>query len=217
MVKRVLRQQARKLRQQGLPITEIAQKLDVSKGSVSGWVRDIELTETQKQAIKEKQYRWGAQTNRENARKQRASYQQQGRLKAAEGDPLHLMGCMLYWAEGAKAKRNTIHFANSDPHMIQLFVRFLRESLHIPDAMFRLQIHCHNPDDIEHIQHYWLNLLQLPSRCLHKTQVKQGSDTRKNRLQNGVCAVIVNSSEHTQHIYGAIQEYGSFANPDWLD
>lgn len=36
---------------------------------------------------------------------------------------LHLAGCMLYWAEGAKS-RNTIEFANSDPNMVRLFCRF---------------------------------------------------------------------------------------------
>jgi len=222
MVERELREKARQLRREGVTVTQIASELGVSKGSVSNWVRNIQLTEEQKATIKKDQYCWGqqnkgAQTNRENARKQRALYQEQGRIKAQEGDQLHLIGCMLYWAEGAKTKRNAIHFANSDPHMIGLFVRFLRESLHIPDDMFRLQIHCHDADDIERIEQYWVELLQLSPSCLHKTQIKKGSDTRKNRLENGVCAVVVNSSKYTQHIFGAIQEYGGFENPAWLD
>ena len=36
-----------------------------------------------------------------------------------EGDPLHLAGCMLYWAEGAKGAQ-PIKFSNSDPHMVRL-------------------------------------------------------------------------------------------------
>jgi hypothetical protein len=46
---------------------------------------------------------------------------------------------------------------------------------------------------------------------------KRGSDTRRNILANGVCTVRVYSTELTQHIYGAIQEYGGFERPEWLD
>jgi transposase len=37
-------QQARQLRRTGLPLAEIAARLDVSKSSVSLWVRDVEFT-----------------------------------------------------------------------------------------------------------------------------------------------------------------------------
>jgi hypothetical protein len=41
-----------------------------------------------------------------------------------------LAGCMLYWAEGAKA-RNAVKFSNSDPRMLVLFRRFLTDALAI--------------------------------------------------------------------------------------
>src|SRR5690606_19534161 len=124
---------------------------------------------------------------------------------------------MLYWAEGAKA-RNGIYFANSDPHMMVLFIRFLREELDVLDADIKLLIHCHSHDPLEiaRIEHYWLDLLQLPPAALSKTQIKKGSDTRKNIIKNGICSIRVYKTELTHHIYGAIQEYGGFDNPEWL-
>ncbi len=130
---------------------------------------------------------------------------------------LHAIACMLYWAEGAK-KRNIVYFVNSDPHMLNLFMRFLREETTVEDSAIRIHIHCHTHDplEIERIERYWLDLLDLPNSCLRKTQIKKGSTTRKNRLEHGVCGIRVNSTELAQQIYGAIQEYGGFENPDWL-
>ncbi len=125
---------------------------------------------------------------------------------------------MLYWAEGAK-ERNEIYFVNSDANMIRMFMRFLREELFVPDEDISLYIHCHYYDLAEQrrIEQYWVILLGLQDACLRKTQVKKGSDTRKNILVNGVCGVrVARSTRLAQHIFGAIQEYAGFDNPAWL-
>jgi predicted transcriptional regulator len=221
-VKREIRQQARTLRQEGVSVRTIAKTLSVSTGSVSEWVRDIVLSEEQILALKESQSRYanqlaGSRVNQEKSLAKRISYQQTGREKVKEHRPLHLIGCMLYWAEGAKT-RNGIYFANSDPNMTLLFMRFLREELNVRDESVKLLIHCHSSDpaEIHRIEQYWANLLRLPLSALNKTQIKKGSNTRKNILENGVCSIRVYSTELTHHIYGAIQEYGGFDNPDWL-
>ena len=221
-MKRETREKARQLRKDGYSINDIAQQLSVSKGSVSNWCRNIKLTDEQKADLKARRARWGAQNkgaqvNRENAIEQRQIYQQQGREKARENKSLHMIGCMLYWAEGGKQK-NSIHFVNSDPNMMILFMRFLREELQIPIELISLQLHCHThkPDEHERMKVYWSDLLNLPIDCFQKIQVKKGSDSRKNRLENGVCAIRIFRTEYVMHILGAIQEYGGFDNPDWL-
>jgi hypothetical protein len=57
-------------------------------------------------------------------RELRRQYQEEGRAKAREGDPLRLAGCMLYWAEGRKHK-NALALINSDPDMLMFYLRFL--------------------------------------------------------------------------------------------
>lgn len=221
-MKRVTRDKAKQLRQEGHAITDIAKQLDVSKGSVSSWCRDIKLTDEQKAILQAKRKHWGAQNkgaqvNREKAREQRKIYQQQGRERAKEQRPLHMIGCMLYWAEGAKQK-NIIHFVNSDANMMKLFIRFLREEMQVSTDIISLQLHCHTYDEDKHkhMKIYWSEILQLPIDCFQKVQVKKGSDSRKNRLENGICAIRISRTEYVMHIFGAIQEYGGFDNPDWL-
>lgn len=220
--KREIRAKARELRMNGVSVRDIAQMLDVSRSSVSTWVRDITLTVEQVAALKDHQRRYagqnaGGQSNRNLHRNQRMLYQAEGRQRAKEHRELHLIGCMLYWAEGAKAK-NGVYFANSDANMLLLFLRFLREEMRIDDQAVKLLIHCHSSDPIEmqRIEQYWLDLLCLPSSALSKTQIKKGSNTRKNVLENGVCSIRVYRTQLAQHIFGAIQEYAGFDNPDWL-
>jgi len=52
-MKEIKRLKARELRKQGLSMNKIASELSVSKSSVSLWVRDIILTEKQKQCLKD--------------------------------------------------------------------------------------------------------------------------------------------------------------------
>jgi hypothetical protein len=205
-----------------MSVRDIAKTLNVSISSVSLWVRDIILTEDQVQSLRAKQHCYGAQnagsqSNRKKHREMRLAYQDAGRVKARENRPLHMVGCLLYWAEGAK-HRNKVYFVNSDPNMAKLFLRFLREEMSLNDSAITLYIHCHTsePGEIKRIESYWAELLGLPMSCLRKTQTKKGSEIRRSILKNGVCGIMVSKTEIAQHIYGAIQEYGGFDNPDWL-
>jgi transposase-like protein len=220
---RGLRIEARRLRQeQGKTLDEIALALGVAKSTVSGWVRDIELTPAQIAAINVNKRIYGnqqrgAEVNRERARELRLKQQLAGRLKAREGRPLHMAGCMLYWAEGAK-ERNGIHFSNSDPYMHLMFMRFLCEELGVLRQTIKLKIVCHaqNDEECRRIEQYWLDLLQVPLTNLGKTFVKPTSTKVHNHLPNGVCMVRVYDTALVSHIFGAIQEYGGFENPEWL-
>ena len=221
-MKREVREVARQLRKEGKSVRDIATTLNVSKASVSTWARDIPLTAEQIENLKKNQHRFGAQNkgaqqNKEKFRKLRAAYQEEGRKKAREMRPLHLAGCMLYWSEGGK-KKNSVYFVNSDPNMMQMFLRFLRDEMHVADEAMTIYIHCHSsePDEMRRIESYWLDVLCLPPSSLRKTQVKKGSEYSRKTLHNGVCGLMVNSTALIQHIYGAIQEYGGFSNPEWL-
>ena len=176
-MKRAIREEARRLRQEGVSVREIAQRLSVSKGSVSVWVRDIALTPAQITQLKEKQRSYaaqynGAQRNRQKYMELRRLYQEQGRAKAREMRPLHLTGCMLYWAEGAKGA-NGMYFTNSDPHMLRLFMRFLRLEMNVDEAVITLRIHCHtnDADEVRRIEKYWLTLLKPAGYCLTKNDL----------------------------------------------
>jgi hypothetical protein len=129
---------------------------------------------------------------------------------------------MLYWAEGAKG-RNCAKFANSDPPMLLLFRRFLTDALRVDRGEIRLSINAYTNNGlaIGEIERFWLELLDLPGCSVRKHTLNHmptsSSGRAKTRLRYGVCFLIVNRTWVVQHIFGAIQEYGGFEEPRWLD
>src|SRR5690606_23862090 len=104
----------------------------------------------------------GARANVIKHRNLRKKYQEEGRIKARQGDALHLAGCMLYWAEGSK-NRNNVELVNSDTDMLVYFMRFLRESLQVKseEIRFRINVYLGNGLSEDEIIVYWLKALNL--------------------------------------------------------
>ncbi|MFN8531006.1 MAG: hypothetical protein U0670_20575 [Anaerolineae bacterium] len=222
-----LYEEARRLRREGIAMKKIAKDLGVAIGTLHGWVKDIQLTEEQVLKLKanrrERQSAAQAVGNHRMAEKYRdlrRQYQEAGRAKAREKDPLHIAGCMLYWAEGGKS-RNNLCLINSDPDMLIFYMRFLTQSLQIPVELIKLRISCYTNNGLAlgDIERYWLDLLRLPAACLGKSTVNvqpRSSQQRGRKLLYGVCEVGVYRTQYLQHVLGAIQEYIGIDKPEWL-
>jgi transcriptional regulator with XRE-family HTH domain len=224
-VKTVERLFARELRAAGWSITEIEEQLSVSRSSVSLWVRDVQLRPEQQKRLLAKT-RLGpliaAERKAAAAREIRCGYQAEGRRLARERDATYAAGCMLYWAEGSKA-RNTVKLSNSDPDLLAYFLRFLREHFNVGDNRVRLacNLFADHVDRQHEIEDFWLSRLGLERESLRASTVntysKYSQKKRSNKLPYGTSALIVHSTHIAQTIYGSIQELGGFERNDWLD
>lgn len=214
-----------------MPIKRIAAHLGVAQSTVHLWTRDITLSPEQvernltapggprsSEVIARSVATW-----KEKNRRRRLGYQQEGRERARVScDRLHQAGCMLYWAEGSKS-RNTVSLSNSDVELMRFFRRFLSTCFAVEKDSYRLSLHIYlgNGVMLEDIERYWLTALDLSTTCLRKHQINplptSSSGKKHNRLPYGVCKLTLNSTWVVQHIYGAIQEYGGFDEPRWLD
>src|SRR5262249_26516740 len=117
--------------------------------------------------------------------------------------------------------RDNLKLVNSDPDMLRFYIRFLRESLWVTDAEMVIRINCYtnNGLNVEQIEDYWLDVLQLPRSCLRKTIVNNqpiSSKQRGRKLIYGVCVLSVHQTRRIQHVLGAIQEYAGIDKPEWL-
>jgi hypothetical protein len=204
----------------------IAARVGAAVSSVSRWTRDIELTEVQRERLREanpifNQQLRGQNGRRATARAARLLAQEHGRAQARKGDLEHLRGCMLYWAEGSK-KRNVVALTNSDPEMLRAFLSFLRGPGGVQDERIALTVNCHlnNGLSLAEIEEWWLATLGLPPTCLRGATVNRASSAsrwRRNVLIYGTARLSVCSTFLVQSIYGAIQEYAGFDRPEWLD
>lgn len=151
----------------------------------------------------------------------RLAEQERGRELARHPTRLHLAGCMLYWAEGSKA-RNAVRLTNSYPDLLALFVRFLHDCYGVEPDRMALSVNCHlnNGLELAEIERWWLERLSLPPASLRKATVNRASRAsrwRRNVLVYGTASVSVYSTAIVQSIYGAIQHYAGIERPEWVD
>jgi transcriptional regulator with XRE-family HTH domain len=160
------REEARRLRAQGLTYPVIAQKLGVSKSSVSLWVRDLphpadRMTheEWRERSAEARRRYWEAERPRREAKRAAARAKAAAEIGNLSPRETLIAGAVAYWCEGSKNKPSYRHdrvvFINSDAGLIRFFLRFLDAAGVTPDQLiYRLYIH--ESADIEAAQRFWI-------------------------------------------------------------
>lgn len=156
------------LRKKGKSYREIVREVKVAKSTLSLWLRDVELSKKQNQRLSRKKLEAGrrggiAQTNKRIRITKEIKEQAKEEISkiVIDAKTLWLMGIMLYWAEGAKAKETSpstgVKFGNSDPQMVKLFVKWLIEICKIPanDIKYELYIHENSANRLDKVKAYW--------------------------------------------------------------
>jgi hypothetical protein len=182
----------RDLRREGLSYGEIMDLIDVKKSTLATWCREVQLTDDQIKAIKDRRAEApGLPRNTNWKRKLEISELRtsaRARVQELAVDPLWVAGLVLYWAEGAKS-RNHVSMANTDPRALRLFVRWCRTFISA-DARFSMQLHLHEGNDEAAAKKHWRAETGLDKANFHKTFIKPaGTGHRKNHLENGICTV----------------------------
>ncbi len=173
------KENAVKLRKSGLSIKHIAQKIGVSKASVSVWVRTIKLSEAQHKQLNT----YGHSTLIEEKRRlTRLSNEEVKRNKIIENakkdistislKELKLIGSVLYWAEGTKRGKRVVSFSNSDPFVIKIMMRFFREICNVKEEKFRGHIHTYSHLNVKNSEEYWSKVTNIPLTQFYKTYSK---------------------------------------------
>ena len=166
---------AQDLRRRGFSIKEIAEELNVSKGSASVWCKEIILTKRQKKKLYEKMVvaghkgrLKGAEVNHKR-KMERISFHRKKGLEEMKNfnsnkKDLFMVGVGLYWGEGVKSLKSGLSFVNSDPDAILIMYRWFQEVFDIQKEEFmpRVFINEIHKERIQKVLQYWSALLQLP-------------------------------------------------------
>jgi transcriptional regulator with XRE-family HTH domain len=154
-------EQARDLRAMSWTLQEIADKLEVSKSSVSLWVRDVEF-EPRPRMRSLAQLR-GPHKLRDRKMSEIEHLLAEGRDRIGqltERDFL-IAGVALYAGEGGKTD-GAISFPNSDPRMIEFFLAWLRHFFNIDETRSRVRPYLHEGLDLEAALDFWSSLMTIP-------------------------------------------------------
>lgn len=201
---------AKKMRLQGMSITTIAASLGVSKGSVSRWVRDTELSPELLAAIKKRSHSAAAVEARRASRLKRETSIKDGIRSSASStitistdQELKLIGIALYWGEGTKKKRGVVEFTNSDPDMIRIMMRFFKVVCSVPDQKFRVHVYLHSHLEPRKAEQYWSTITGIPINQFHKTSVQHNTNRiQKDTLPYGTCAIVICDTDLKLQIEG---------------
>lgn len=208
---------ALEMRRKGNSLNEIASFLKVSKGSVSAWVKHIQLTSPQ---LKKVSLNGRSVASIEKRRLSRMQNEQQKRLKLMESagneinnisiEELKILGISLYWAEGGKTK-NMVRVSNSDPAIIKLMMRFFREICLVDEKKFKVQIHTHSHLNVREAEDYWSKVTKIPNNQFFKTYTKpsKASLGKKDSLPFGTVQVYVCDTKLFLKIMGWIEKIKS--------
>lgn len=207
---------AQSLRRKGLSYSEIQRIVDVPKSTLSGWCRDIFLTEEQFNRILKIKLKGAARGRIIGAKKQqqrrisqikeslKLGKKQVGVLKERDR---FIAGIALYAAEGTKIDRSAA-FANSDPTMIKFMMNWFREFCLVPEEKYRGSIWLHEGlDDLE-AKKYWSGITAIPLHQFHKTYIAKNKidshKIRKNKHQYGVFSIKFSNKKTLRLIMGWI-------------
>jgi hypothetical protein len=214
-MKVIEKERARALRREGKSVNQIVREIGCSKASVSVWVRDITLTPIQKNKIT--QCGRSVESIERRRLSRLANEQKKSRIliDAAKKEildvsfnDLRLIGAMLYLGEGGKTRKGTVCVANSDPLVIKIMARFLREVCCVPEAKFRAHIHTFDNANVEKTEKYWSRLTGIPRKQFYKTYIKQSVATLNKRktLPYGTLDLSVNDTKLFLRIMGWIEK-----------
>ena len=209
------RQRARELRARSRTLQEIAAELGVSKSSVSTWVRDVEFEPRPrsrghpagpKHPMRLKKEAELARC-REDAEKWATAFR-------GDLDALMMYALALYAGEGGKTDGKLV-FANSDPILIQVFLRWLRTEFDVDESRLRLGLYLHADLDLDAAVDHWCVVTGIPSDQVNKPYRAVVDETmRHNRHEFGCVRVVYSDSSVHRRVMAKIRAIGSaLANP----
>ncbi|MFP5488195.1 MAG: hypothetical protein ACLGHQ_07805 [Acidimicrobiia bacterium] len=113
--------------------------------------------------------------------------------EVAEHDlALEMFALALYAGEGGKTDGSII-FANSDPVLVRLFLRWLRRRFEIDESRLRMGLYLHADLDLDAAVRYWSKATGIPSAQFQKPYRAVVDETMRHRRHEFGCARLVYS------------------------
>jgi len=187
------KQKAIALRKQGLSYNEILKRVSVAKSTLSLWLRYVGLAKRQVQRLTKKRKISQAKAARVCREKRIKSTEEikflaRKDIKKISKRELWLIGIALYWAEGAKQKETNVsakvRLGNSDPNLILIFLRWLKEICLILDKEINVRLYIHRTGDEKRALRYWSRITGIPIKKFRKTVFKRHNIRTNRKIDN---------------------------------
>lgn len=212
---------AKKLRESGLTYDEIASKIQVSKSTLSGWLKDTPFPEKSTVEAKRRYFlknvqAKGAEANKRKKEKVIEKINKEARSFSKNIDKkdhalLMSLLAVLYWAEGSKSEPGALTFTNTDPKLAYFYLDLLRKCFNIDESRLRIRLHIHYYHSKKQSVAFWSDLLRIPPEQFTSVYVKKrGRNKRFRKNFMGICFIRYGDSNIRRKVLScayAIQEH----------
>jgi transcriptional regulator with XRE-family HTH domain len=195
-------EQAIAFRKRGFTYTEIAKICDVSRGTVSNWLKDEDFSKQIAKTNKERAYKENVGRIKlvNKARNVERSTQYKEMLRLAETEykhystsPLFMAGLMIYLSDGDSKHVNLIRLTNNNPDLHSIFVHFAVEYLGVEKSNIKFWLLLYPAHDEIKCMKRWSKKIGISVAQFHKNQVVE-SRSSKQTLHFGVGNTIIGST-----------------------
>ena len=124
-------------------------------------------------------------------------------------DLVEIIGLAIWWTEGTKIRLDkrwkstyiyAVEVTNTNPEIIKIFLRYVREKLDVQNDKVKLQLQIHQGDNIEEIENFWALGTGITRSQFNKTIIRpQGNRVGKTR---GTCKIRI----YDKHLFLKISE-----------
>ncbi|MFH1253635.1 MAG: hypothetical protein V1664_04900 [Candidatus Uhrbacteria bacterium] len=200
-MRNLLQNQAKQLRLLGFTYSEISQKLKgVPKGTLSSWLKNVKISNRAKKRIKKVQTKKLQHTRKLAAlanQKKYRNFQTELTLKNTKlinnlwnKKLSKIFLALIFMCEGSKAG-GCITFGNSDPGIIKLFLRFLRECYELDEKKFRCTLQAREDQNIKLLEAFWSKVTGIPKNLFYKARIDSRTIGKKSKKKDykGVCRI----------------------------
>jgi|SRR3989344_126779 len=212
MAKTKEKEEAIKLRLQGLSYSDIKSKLRLSKSTLSVWLRDYPLSEKQLEKLKDKVPQQVERCRNTKEKKYKARlddvYNKISKdISKLSNREILIAGLFLYWGEGSKSERYTCGFSNTDPSMVRFFLKWLR-LFNIENEKLHITLQLYSDMDVNKEIKFWSHELDLPTSCFRRPYIKKSTLSGliyKRGFGHGTCFIRIFNRDLAEYIHMGIK------------
>jgi hypothetical protein len=126
------------------------------------------------------------------------------------GAELMGLGLGLYWGEGTKANKNSVRLGNTDPALVKIFIKFLRDICGIDEKKLRFGLQIFSDMNPTEALNFWARKLGSDKSRFQKPIItpSRGKGTYRRKTRHGVLTVYFNNKKLREVLIRELNECG---------
>lgn len=200
--KQEIYEQAKQLRKSGFSYTEIAKICQVSRGTLSRWLKNEDFSQRIADDNKTRTYRENAKRmlsinkarkNERQARRKEVLAFSKTEFSHYKHSPLFIAGLSLYKASGDQKHPNLLRFSAKDPDLHKIFIKFVTDFLGVDKKKIKFWLLLYVGHNEEDCMRLWSKKTGLSLAQFYKNQFLPQTKS-KQMLHFGVGNTIIGST-----------------------